>query len=176
MNYITEEILEGVVENLDSLDEEKLNELVQAYFGRQPFLMMYLMAFNEELEDEDMQNEMIYLTLVALESFYSLGKEIALISEEEITAEEEKQIDLMTKFELITDDDERMEAAAGLMSSEEVLLEFIGESLDENIDEDDEDDEDSEEELENIGMIFGIVKLVTDLLNSSLSKGGLKIV
>jgi hypothetical protein len=173
MNYITEEILEGVVENLDSLEEEKLNEMVQGYFGKQPFLMMYLMGFNEELEDEDMQNEMIYLTLVALESFYSLGKEIPLISEEEITAEEEKQIELMTKFESITDEEERIKAAAALMSLEEILLEFIGESLDENID---EDDEDSEEELESIGMIFGIVKLVTDVLNSSLNKGGLKIV
>ena len=151
MTHITEEILDEVLENLDELEEDAITEKVQNYFGKQPFLMMYIMSFEEEFESEETQNMLIFLFLVTMEAFYSLGIDVPLISEEQIAKEEEKQIILLEKFENISNDEEREEMAISLMATEEVLFHYIGETLEIGLEE-----EDSELDEDEVGIIFGL--------------------
>ena len=172
MENITEEILENVLDKIDGLDEETVAEMIQGYFGKQPFLMMYIMSFNDELESEDAKDDLVFILLVVMECFYSLGKEIPLISQEVIDKEEEKDLAMITKIENMTDDNERMEAMLSFMPEEETLFMFVGETLgieDEEMNEENEEDEET-------GAIFGGIKLVVEVLAASLNKGGLKAV
>src|ERR1017187_1685314 len=169
MTHITEEILDEVLENLDELEEDAITEKVQNYFGKQPFLMMYIMSFEEEFESEETQNMLIFLFLVTMEAFYSLGIDVPLISEEQIAKEEEKQIILLEKFENISNDEEREEMANSLMATEEVLFHYIGETLEIGLEE-----EDSELDEDEVGIIFGSVKLIAEIISNSISINGLK--
>ena len=169
MTHITEEILDEVLENLDELEEDAITEKVQNYFGKQPFLMMYIMSFEEEFESEETQNMLVFLFLVTMEAFYSLGIDVPLISEEQIAKEEEKQIILLEKFENISNDEEREEMANSLMATEEVLFHYIGETLEIGLEE-----EDSELDEDEVGIIFGSVKLIAEIISNSISINGLK--
>ena len=169
MTHITEEILDEVLENLDELEEDVITEKIQDYFGKQPFLMMYIMSFEEEFESEETQNMLIFLFLVTMEAFYSLGIDVPLISEEQIAKEEEKQIILLEKFENISNDEEREEMANSLMATEEVLFHYIGETLEIGLEE-----EDSELDEDEVGIIFGSVKLIAEIISNSISINGLK--
>jgi hypothetical protein len=169
MAIVTEKILDKVLDNLETLDEDPLNELVQSYFEKQPFVMAYLMVFTEGMSNENAQNELVYAALVVLECFYSMSSSIPQITEEEIETEEDKQIELMRKIEKMTNPEEQMEIAMSMMSSQMVLLAFITELFVDNGVEDDSffTEEDS-------GAAFGSVKLIADLLSNKTDIPGLK--
>ncbi len=170
MAVITETILENVLEKMDIQDEAALEEMVQTYSSKQPFVMMYLMEFNEEMESDVAKDDLVYLLLVVLECFYSI-QNIALISAEAIMAEEENQMTALTEIDKITDEDARNNAAMAMLASEEVLFQFVGETLN-----DSEEEDESDFNEEDAGAIFGAIKMVVDLFKSQLGNGGLKAV
>ena len=169
MAIVTDKILDKVLKNIESLEEEALNELVQSYFEKQPFVMAYVMVFTEGMSNEEAANELVYGALVVLECFYSISNAIPQITEEEIESSENKQIELLQKFEKMTDPTEQMEIAMSMMSSQMILLAFITELFVDNGVEDDSffTEEDS-------GAAFGTVKLIADLLSKKTDSPGLR--
>ncbi len=172
MEYITEEILDSVLDKLDGFEEENILEMVESYFGKQPFLMMHLMAYNEEFENVETKDDFVFLLLVTLECFYTLKNDIALISEEEIEKQEEYELAEITKIENLSDESEQMDAMMAFMPSEELLFSYIEDTLGMN------DEELTEEQMNesDAGGVFGCMKLVSELLLKSINEGDVKTV
>jgi hypothetical protein len=164
MTLITEETLDNTLDNITALDEEGLSELFSDYFSRQPFLLTYIMATSEALASDAARNDLIFMMLLTMECFYENNKNISLITEEQIEEEESKQLEVLEKFEKITDEEEQEEMAMSLVSSQVHLFEYLGDIMNgEN-----EDGSDSNFNDDDAGAAFGSLKLVADLLTKAV--------
>ena len=164
MTIISEESLDEILDNITALDEEGLSELFSDYFSRQPFLMSYLMATTESLANDAARNDLVFMLLLTMECFYGLKKTIPLITEEQIEEEENKQLEILEKFEKLTNEDEQEEMAMSLVSSQVYLFEYLGDIMNGE----DEEGADSNFNDDDAGAAFGSLKLVVDLLGKGI--------
>ena len=161
MSFITEEILDQSLDTIAAMDENMINDSLADYFAKQPFIMTYIMSVTESMNSDEARNDLVFLLLVTLQCFYSINDSIIIIEEKQIEEEENKQIELMKKFDSTTDQTEQLELALSFVSTQVHLFEYISEIVEPNSEEGSNFDE------ADSGTAFGSLKIVADLLTTA---------
>jgi hypothetical protein len=158
MKFVSEQVIDAVIDDLDALDEQKYERQLEAFAESQPVVMAYL--FNEEnfhLLTEDERGFTQYLCLIAWMSIErELGK-LDPVSEELIGEAEEKNYEVL---DLSTAKAFRERVTPFFEGyPQEDLLAFIEEAVLE-----DEDDPDAIVTKEGRETVFVAAKSVLDAL------------
>jgi TRAP-type C4-dicarboxylate transport system substrate-binding protein len=158
MKFISEQVIDAVIDDLDTLDEQKYEQQLEAFAESQPVIMAYL--FNEEnfhLLTEDERGFTQYLCLIAWMAIEREHGTLESVSEELIGEAEEKNyevLDLSTAKAFRERLDPFFEGYP-----QEDLLAFIEEAVLE-----DEDDPDAIVTKEGRETVFVAAKSVLDAL------------
>lgn len=91
MKFVSEEIIDAVIEKLDTLGDEQYEKRMDAFAEAQPMVMAYL--FDDEnfhLLTEDEKGYLQYLALIAWESIIKVNGPGEPVSEEALGEAEEK--------------------------------------------------------------------------------------
>ncbi|MDY6833376.1 MAG: hypothetical protein SVY53_01060 [Chloroflexota bacterium] len=157
MDPISVDIVEGTWEMVATLSEEKVQKLAVEMREEQPTLMMYLLAVDDDILNQEEREMLFYMgTLIWL--IMSQGTQILpTITEESLDAAEEKNIEML---ECLKDKDEAeyMDALMGIVENygQPAILRCVVELLM------DDSEEDAVIRDESVGAMFIDLKTVID--------------
>ncbi len=158
MQFVSEKIIDGVIEKLDSLTDTNYENRMATFAESQPVLTAYLFDDeNFELLTEDEQGFMQYLALIVWESILKVNGTTPEVGEDQIGEAEEKNYEILegTTAKKFRD---RLDPFFENYKQED-LLAFVEDAVCE-----DEDDPESMVTKEGREPIFISVKTVIDVL------------
>jgi hypothetical protein len=96
MKFVSETIIDSVIEELDNLTDDKYEKKMDAFEDAQPVVNAYLLDDeNFHLLTEEEQGFLQYLALIAYESIVKVNGQIPEVSEEMIGEAEEKNYEIL---------------------------------------------------------------------------------
>ena len=157
MNFVSEEVIDGIIDALESYSDEQYEKEMEDFSEAQPVLFAWLFSEEFELLTEDEKGYLQYLALIAWKSIVAVNGPIDAVSEDEIGEAEENNYELLEastakKFR------DRLDSFFE-NSSQEDLLAFAEEAVLES-----EDDPDSIVSKEGREPIFIALKTIVDVL------------
>ncbi len=157
MNFVSEEVIDGIIDALESYSDEQYEKEMEDFSEAQPVLFAWLFSEEFELLTEDEKGYLQYLALIAWKSIVAVNGPIDAVSEDEIGEAEENNYELLEastakKFR------DRLDPFFE-NSSQEDLLAFAEEAVLES-----EDDPDSIVSKEGREPIFIALKTIVDVL------------
>lgn len=162
MQCITESQVDETWQTVAQMDPELVMDTMMDFSQAQPNLLGFVMAFAEDLEEEDAQELSTYMLYVIYQMFVnSSEKPIPMITEEQIKHQYEVTCDLIDSLheEDPNDDDVEME-----IQNQPHVYKYVSETLFE--DPDSPDDELSISD-ESAGELFLLMKCVIDAVDAA---------
>jgi hypothetical protein len=95
MEFVSEEIIDAIINELEAFDDEQYEEQMEAFAEAQPVLFAWLFSEHFELLNEDEKGYLQYLSLIAWRSIMSVNSEVEAVSEEQIGEAEEANYALL---------------------------------------------------------------------------------
>ena len=95
MEFVSEKIIDSVVEELENLPDEQYEQRMEAFAEAQPVLFAWLFSDNFELLNEDEKGFLQYLALIAWQSIIKVNGPVEAVSEEQIGLAEEKNYEVL---------------------------------------------------------------------------------
>jgi hypothetical protein len=157
MDFVSEEIIDAIIDELETFDDEQYEEQMEAFAEAQPVLFAWLFSEHFELLNEDEKGYLQYLSLIAWRSIVSVNSDVEAVSEDQIGEAEEANYAVLEASKAQDFRDRLNEFFEG--SDQEDLLAFAEEAVLE-----DEDDPESLVSKEAREPIFIAVKTLVDAL------------
>jgi hypothetical protein len=157
MEFVSEEIIDAIIDELETFDDEQYEEQMEAFAEAQPVLFAWLFSEHFELLNEDEKGYLQYLSLIAWRSIVSVNSDVEAVSEDQIGEAEEANYAVLEASKAQDFRDRLNEFFEG--SDQEDLLAFAEEAVLE-----DEDDPESLVSKEAREPIFIAVKTLVDAL------------
>ncbi|GAB4490198.1 MAG: hypothetical protein OHK0019_08760 [Saprospiraceae bacterium] len=157
MEFVSEKIIDAVIEELEHLPDEAYEQRMEAFAEAQPMLVAWLFSDNFDLLNEEEKGFLQYLALIAWLSIVRVNGVLEAVSEEQIGLAEEKNYELLEgstakKFrDRLTPFFENTPQEDLLAFAEEAVLE-------------DEDDPEALVTKEGRELIFVAIKTMVDVL------------
>lgn len=158
MKFVSEKVIDGIIDQLDTLSDDQYEKKMDAFAQAQPMIVAYL--FNEEnfhLLTEDEKGFLQYLCLIAWLSFEKVNGKTEPVSEEMLGNAEERNYEILEASTAKKFRDRLNPFFEGY--PQEDLLAFIEEAVLE-----DEDDPEAMVTKEGREMIFIAGKTMIDAL------------
>lgn len=95
MEFVSETILDSVIEELENLPDEQYEQRMEAFAEAQPVLVAWLFSENFELLNEDERGYLQYLALIAWLAIVKVNGPGEPVSEEQIGEAEEKNYEVL---------------------------------------------------------------------------------
>ena len=95
MEFVSEKIIDSVVEELEDLPDEQYEQRMEAFAAAQPVLVAWLFSDNFDLLNEDEKGYLQYLALIAWLSIVKVAGQVEAVSEEQIGLAEEKNYEVL---------------------------------------------------------------------------------
>jgi hypothetical protein len=95
MKFVSEKIIDAVIEELEDLPDEQYEQRMEAFAEAQPMLFAWLFSDNFELLNEDEKGYLQYLALIAWLSITKVNGPGEPVSEEQIGEAEEKNYQVL---------------------------------------------------------------------------------
>lgn len=95
MKFVSEDIIDQVIEDLEQLGEDKYEAKMEAFSEAQPVVVAWLFSEQFDLLTEDERGFMQYLTLIAWLAFEKVNGPLEPISEDELGEAEEKNYEVL---------------------------------------------------------------------------------
>ena len=157
MEFVSEEIIDAIIDELETFDDEQYEEQMEAFAEAQPVWFAWLFSEHFELLNEDEKGYLQYLSLIAWRSIVSVNSDVEAVSEDQIGEAEEANYAVLEASKAQDFRDRLNEFFEG--SDQEDLLAFAEEAVLE-----DEDDPESLVSKEAREPIFIAVKTLVDAL------------
>jgi hypothetical protein len=157
MKFVSEKIIDAVIEELENYDDEQYEAQMEAFAEAQPVLFAWLFSEHFELLNEDEKGYLQYLALIAWRSIMQVDGSVEAVSEDQIGEAEEANYAILDASTAKKFRDRLNVFFEG--SPQEDLLAFAEEAVLE-----DEDDIDSLVTKEGREPIFVALKTMVDVL------------
>lgn len=95
MEFVSEKIIDAIVEELENLPDEHYEQHMEAFADAQPVLFAWLFSDNFDLLNEDEKGYLQYLALIAWLAIVKVNGPIEPVSEEQIGLAEEKNYEVL---------------------------------------------------------------------------------
>ncbi len=95
MKFVSEKIIDGVIDQLDGLAEQAYESRMQQFADRQPVAFAYLFSEQFDLLTDDEKGYLQYLALIIHESWLKVNPDTDPISEEELGLAEERNHEIL---------------------------------------------------------------------------------
>lgn len=95
MNFVSEKIIDSVIEDLENLTDEQYEQRMEAFAEAQPVLFAWLFSEHFDLLNEDEKGFLQYLALIAWQSIVKENGPVESVSEEQIGIAEEKNYEVL---------------------------------------------------------------------------------
>lgn len=95
MNFVSEDIIDQVIEALETLNDDQYEQKMEAFSISQPVVFTWLFSEQFDLLTEDEKGFLQYLALIAWLSFEQVNGPTEPISEEELGEAEEKNYEVL---------------------------------------------------------------------------------
>lgn len=158
MSIVSSDSIIKAVKKIDSLSEEALEKLVEAYALQQEDLLPYLMQAGFDFENEDLNAFSVYYFAIVMEAFNAEGIKLNPVTEDDISEFQESY--LLALDEVSKEDFLPMHE----LLSQPHLISFILNELEAK----DEDGESFDDETQN--QLFIVLMGMIGLLNNAIKK------
>ncbi|MBL7829047.1 MAG: hypothetical protein JNJ57_20600 [Saprospiraceae bacterium] len=159
MEFVSEKIIDAVIEELENLEEDRYEVLMEEFAEAQPVLFAWLFSEHFDLLTEDEKGYLQYLSLIAYRSIVRVNGPCEAASEDQIGQAEERNYELLE-----TSTAKKFRDRLNVFfenTNQEDLLAFAEEAVLE-----DEDDPESFVTKEGRELIFVGVKTLVDVLEN----------
>ena len=95
MEFVSEKIIDSIIEELENLPDEQYEERMEAFAEAQPVLVAWLFSDNFELLNEDEKGYLHYLALIAWLAIVKVNGSLEPVSEEQIGQAEEMNYEVL---------------------------------------------------------------------------------
>jgi len=95
MEFVSEKIIDSIIEDLENLPDEQYEERMEAFAEAQPVLVAWLFSDNFELLNEDEKGYLHYLALIAWLAIVKVNGSLEPVSEEQIGQAEELNYEVL---------------------------------------------------------------------------------
>lgn len=162
MQCITETQVDETWQSVAQMDPELVVDTMMAFSEAQPNLLAFVMAFAEDLADEDAQELSTYMLYVIYQMFVNAtDKPIPVVTEDQIKKQYEATCDMLDSLHEEDPNDEDVEME---IQNQPHVYKYVSETLFE--DPDNPDDEISISE-ESAGELFLLLKCVIDSVDAA---------
>ncbi len=158
MSIVSSDSIIKAVKKIDSLSEEALEKLVEAYALQQEDLLPYLMQAGFDFENEDLNAFSVYYFAIVMEAFNAEGIKLNPVTEDDISEFQESY--LLALDEVSKEDFLPMHE----LLNQPHLISFILNELEAK----DEDGESFDDETQN--QLFIVLMGMIGLLNNAIKK------
>ncbi len=159
MEFVSEKVIDAVIDELETFDDDQYEVQMEAFAEAQPVLFAWLFSEHFELLNEDEKGYLQYLSLIAWRSIMRVNSEVEAVSEEQIGEAEEANYAVLEASKSQKFRDRLNDFFEG--SPQEDLLAFAEEAVLE-----DEDDPEALVSKEAREPIFVAVKTLVDVLTA----------
>lgn len=159
MEFVSEKVIDAVIDELETFDDDQYEVQMEAFAEAQPVLFAWLFSEHFELLNEDEKGYLQYLSLIAWRSIMRVNSEVEAVSEEQIGEAEEANYAVLEASKSQKFRDRLNDFFEG--SPQEDLLAFAEEAVLE-----DEDDLEALVSKEAREPIFVAVKTLVDVLTA----------
>ena len=95
MKFVSEKIIDAVIDELEDLPDEQYEKRMEAFAEAQPMLFSWLFSDNFDLLNEDEKGYLQYLALIAWLSIVKENGVLEPVSEDQIGEAEEKNYEIL---------------------------------------------------------------------------------
>ena len=95
MEFVSEKIIDTVIEELEDLPDEQYEQQMNAFAEAQPVLFAWLFSEQFDLLSDDEKGYLQYLALIAWRSIVRVNGPVEAVSEEQIGEAEEKNFEIL---------------------------------------------------------------------------------
>lgn len=159
MKFVSEKVIDSVIEKLEDLPDEQYEKQMQAFSEAQPVMVAWLFGEGFDLLTEDEKGYLHYLALIVWLSVVQVNGAVEAVSEEEIGEAEEKNYEMLEASAAKKFRDRLTPFFEG--TPQEDLLAFAEDAVSEG-----ENDPDSLVTKEGRGPIFIALKTMVDVLTA----------
>lgn len=99
MKFVSENIIDDVIEELEELSEGQYEQKMEAFAEAQPVLFAWLFSEHFDLLNEDEKGYLQYLALIAWNSIVKVNGVLEAVSEDQIGEAEEKNYEILEHSE-----------------------------------------------------------------------------
>lgn len=162
MQKITEDIIDGINERIQHMDEARVEAVWDEFAKQQPALVGYVLGESQELDEPDAREDVAYILTIILLSFGEVDPAIPAVKEEEFEKAFNKEFDEME--EIFQDGFDETDAMA-IMDAfcQPALLQFAAAIIYNNEGGEENESNFSEEEA---GLFIVIFKTVISLMDA----------
>lgn len=172
MKIVQERSLLQAVERMDHLDEQKAHALMEEFTEKQPQVLGYVMALEEEFSDTGDFQALLHLVVTIWLSFQFEFGSMPRVQQDHIVAKEQTSVAEMMDMSGMNED-QLIQTAIDMFSNvvQPILIQFVSDEL--VILEEEGELSDGENAA---SQMFPILKLVVELFDDAINKPNLRIV
>lgn len=138
MKKIDFDTIELASEEINELDDQKVDALIEKFSNEQPYIMTYLMAIYDEDLSEEERELLFFIGIKIWYTFLKIAKNIPIITEEEIDNAEADNDDMLNYLE--AEDEEGFESFTESLMENYAQSELFNFALAGLMDDEEEDD------------------------------------
>ncbi|MEM7041038.1 MAG: hypothetical protein AAF570_29005 [Bacteroidota bacterium] len=172
MKIVQEHSLIATVERMDALDDIEAQALMERFAEKQPYVLGYIMAMEEDFDDLDDFQHLLQLVVTIWLAFMEEFGSLPVVREDQIEQKETRAIKAIQGMDNLTED-QMIEVALKMFEElvQPVLLQFVSDELISL----EEEGALAKGEIA-AGQMFPILKMIVELFDDAVNRPSMRIV